>query len=36
VGLIGAITEELRARGYKEADVRKILGDNFLRVFAAQ
>jgi membrane dipeptidase len=35
VGKIGAITDELRARGYKEADIRKILGDNFLRVFRA-
>ncbi|MBZ5500477.1 MAG: M20/M25/M40 family metallo-hydrolase [Acidobacteriia bacterium] len=35
IGKIGAITEELRARGYKEADIRKILGANFLRVFNA-
>jgi len=35
VGTIMAITEELRARGYSEADVRKILGDNVLRVFWA-
>ena len=35
VGKIGAITEELRARGYKEADIRKILGGNFMRVFNA-
>ncbi len=34
-GELGAITSELLARGYKEADVRKILGGNFLRVFAA-
>jgi len=35
IGKIGAITEELRARGYKESDIRKILGGNFLRVFRA-
>lgn len=28
-----AITEELQRRGYRDADVRAILGDNFLRVF---
>lgn len=33
IGKISAITEELAARGYKEADIRKILGNNFLRVF---
>ncbi|MEW5900418.1 MAG: M20/M25/M40 family metallo-hydrolase, partial [Acidobacteriota bacterium] len=33
IGLLPAITEELTARGYKNADIRKILGDNFLRVF---
>ena len=27
------ITKELLARGYSEADVRKILGENFLRLF---
>ncbi len=27
------LTEELLRRGYREADVRAILGDNFLRVF---
>ncbi|HEY5609746.1 MAG TPA: dipeptidase [Thermoanaerobaculia bacterium] len=27
------ITEELRRRGYSEGDVRKILGENFMRVF---
>ena len=25
----------LRARGYSESDVRKILGENFLRVLSA-
>ena len=29
------ITYELLKRGYKEPDIRKILGENFLRVFAA-
>ena len=29
------ITARLLARGYSEADVRKILGQNFMRVFAA-
>ncbi|WP_276495941.1 dipeptidase [Pontibacter litorisediminis] len=29
------ITRELLARGYSEADVKKILGENFLRVFRA-
>lgn len=32
VGKISSITKELFARGYKEADIRKILGGNFLRV----
>jgi membrane dipeptidase len=27
------ITEGLLARGYTETDIRKILGENFLRVF---
>jgi len=31
-GKIPNITKELFARGYKEADIRKILGGNFLRV----
>lgn len=40
VGLTGIdqlpnITRELLARNYSEDDVRKILGENFLRVFAA-
>jgi membrane dipeptidase len=34
-GKLGALTRELLARGYKESDVRKILGGNFIRVFAA-
>ncbi len=34
-GLLPNITKELVARGYKPADIRKILGGNFLRVFAA-
>jgi membrane dipeptidase len=35
VGLLPNITKELVARGYKSADIRKILGGNFLRVFGA-
>lgn len=35
VGKLGAITEELQRRGYKEDDIRKILGGNFYRVFEA-
>jgi membrane dipeptidase len=35
VGRLLAITEELQRRGYKEGDIRKILGGNFLRVFQA-
>jgi membrane dipeptidase len=34
-GKLDAITRELLARGYKEADVRKILGGNFSRVLRA-
>lgn len=34
-GLLPNITKELVARGYKPADIRKILGGNFLRVFGA-
>jgi membrane dipeptidase len=32
IGLLPNITKELVARGYKPADIRKILGGNFLRV----
>lgn len=35
VGLLPAITDELKTRGYKDADIRKILGGNFQRVFRA-
>jgi len=34
-GQIAAVAEALQARGYSEADVKKILGENFLRVFRA-
>ncbi len=34
-GKLMAVTEELLRRGYKEGDVRKILGGNFLRVLGA-
>jgi membrane dipeptidase len=34
-GLLPNITKELVRRGYKPADIRKILGGNFLRVFEA-
>jgi membrane dipeptidase len=34
-GQLMNITKELLVRGYKEEDVRKILGGNFLRVFEA-
>ena len=34
-GKLGAITEELQRRGYKEPDIRKILGGNFYRVCEA-
>lgn len=34
-GRLVAVTDELQRRGYKEADIRKILGGNFLRVFQA-
>jgi membrane dipeptidase len=29
------ITKALLQRGYSKADVRKILGENFIRVFSA-
>lgn len=29
------LTAALRARGYSDSDVRKILGENFLRVLTA-
>jgi membrane dipeptidase len=32
-GRLVAISDELQRRGYKETDIRKILGGNFLRVF---
>ena len=35
VGKLMNITKELAVRGYKEGDIRKILGGNFLRVFNA-
>jgi membrane dipeptidase len=34
-GRLMNITKELMSRGYKEEDIRKILGGNFLRVFEA-
>jgi len=34
VSMLPNITYELLKRGYSEQDIRKILGDNFLRVFA--
>jgi len=34
-GRLEALTDELQRRGYKEFDIRKILGENFLRVFRA-
>ena len=33
IGLMANITTELVKRGYKDADIKKILGGNFLRVF---
>jgi membrane dipeptidase len=35
IGRLVAVTDELQRRGYKEADIGKILGGNFLRVFQA-
>jgi membrane dipeptidase len=34
VSLLPNITYELLKRGYSERDIRKILGENFLRAFA--
>jgi membrane dipeptidase len=34
VSKLPAIREELKRRGYSEVDVRKIMGENFMRVFA--
>ena len=34
VSMLANITYELLKRGYSERDIRKILGENFLRVFA--
>jgi len=34
VSHLPAIREELKRRGYSETDIRKIMGDNFMRVFA--
>jgi membrane dipeptidase len=34
IGKLPAIRDELKRRGYVEADIRKIMGENFMRVFA--
>jgi membrane dipeptidase len=34
VSHLPAIREELKRRGYSESDIRKVMGDNFMRVFA--
>jgi membrane dipeptidase len=34
VSKLPKIREELKRRGYSEADIRKIMGENFMRVFA--
>src|SRR6266508_1566014 len=34
VSHLPAIREELKRRGYSESDIHKIMGDNFMRVFA--
>jgi membrane dipeptidase len=34
VSKLPAIRDELKRRGYSDADVRKIMGENFMRVFA--
>ena len=33
VSKLGSIPEELKRRGYSQADIRKIMGENFMRVF---
>ncbi len=35
VSKLPKIREELRRRGYSDADIRKVMGENFMRVFAA-
>jgi membrane dipeptidase len=35
VSMLPNVTYELLKRGYSERDIRKILGENFLRAFAA-
>ncbi len=35
VSKLPAIRDELKRRGYSDADIRKIMGENFMRVFAA-
>jgi membrane dipeptidase len=34
VSKLPAIPQELKRRGYSHVDIRKIMGDNFMRVFA--
>ena len=34
VSNLPAIRKELERRGYSQADIRKIMGENFMRVFA--
>jgi len=34
VSKLPAIREEMKKRGYSETDIRKVMGENFLRVFA--
>jgi membrane dipeptidase len=34
VSKLPKIREELKRRGYSEGDIRKIMGENFMRVFA--
>ncbi len=33
VSKLPKVAEELKRRGYSDADVRKIMGENFMRVF---